>query len=317
MWSTQERKLLFRAQSEALAFVGKKKIDHSLIRVIDFSENFSEEYERLHVRDIPEISGPDCCRWISVYGLHDTKVIRDFGKTFNINNIMLKNILNTKYRPKFDEFEDYTFFSIRLLRLNNEDGTIEDDLLSILVGDGILLTFHEKPIALFAILRKQLNTAESRLRRGGVGYLLYRILDCVIENYFTVIEEIGEKVEKWDGYSTTKPSAATLDDLVKYMNAVNYLKKNIDPSYEHIFGLDVLSSKLLPDYIQPFMNDLKNHFTHVKEQIDYYNDILRDCLNIYNARVNNKIYRSLGMLSSLVAITLLTIFIAFFLAIKI
>ena len=316
MRSVHERNLLYGSKAEVLAFVGKKKIEHPLLRVIDFNETFSEEYERLHVRDIPDMSGRDCCRWISVYGLHDTQVISELGTTFKINSIILKSILNTRYRPRFQEFDDYTFLSIRLLRFNPEDGTIEDDLLSILVGDGILLTFHEKPIALFAILRKQFKTAESRLRKGGVGYLLHRILECVIDNYQTTVDEIAEKVEKWDGYYTRKPSAEHIDQLVRYMNAINYLKQNIDPAYEHIFAIDVLNSKFLPDYILPFVEDLRNHFTHVKEHIEYCNYTLQNCLNIYNARSSQKIGSQLTKLPSLFAISSLALLIEIYLLMK-
>ena len=313
MRSAHERNLLYGTQAEVLAFVGKKKVEHSLLRVIDFDETFSEEYERLHVHDIPDMSDRDCCRWISVYGLHDTEVINDLGKTFGINSIILKSILNTRYRPRFQEFDDYTFLSIRLLRFNPEDGTIEDDLLSILVGDGILLTFHEKPIAMFAILRKQFKTAESRLRKGGVGYLVHRILECVIDNYQTTVDEITEKVEKWDGYYTRKPSAEHIDQLVRYMNAVNYLKRNIDPAYEHIFAMDVLNSKFLPDYILPFVEDLRNHFTLVQEHIEHCNYTLQNCLNIYNARTTHKIYSKLSNIPSLLAISVLAVFIGVYL----
>lgn len=316
MRSIHERNLLYEPPAEALDFIGKKKIENSLLRVIDFNETFSEEYERLHVRDIPAMSGSDCCRWISVYGLHDTQVIGDLGKAFKINSIILKSVVNTRYRPRYQEFDDYIFLSIRLLRFNPGDGTIEDDLLSILVGEEILLTFHEKPIALFAVLRKQFKTAESRLRKGGVGYLLYRILECVIDSYQASVDEITGKVEEWDGFLTRKPSAEQIDQLVTHMNAVNYLKKNIDPAYEHIFAMDVLRSSVLPDYISPFMDDLRSQFRHVKEHIDYCNQTLQSCLNIYNARTGHKIIRSMTALSTLVVISLLTVVVAVYLLMK-
>lgn len=307
MGSTLERKLLFGRQLEKSAFVGKKKVETPLIRVTDFNETFVEEYDRLHVHDIPEISGAECFRWISVYGLHDTRVIRDLGKRFNINNLILKNILNTRRRPRLDDFDNYTFLSIRLLQFNSDDDTINDDLLSILIGENILLTFHERPIALFALLRKQLKTTESKLRKGGVGYLLYKILDCVIDNYSIAVDEIEEKIEKWDETLTDKPSVETLSQLVKYKKAINYLQKSVDPAYKHIFGIEVLKEKFLPDFIQPFFHDLKSHFTHVKEQIDYCNSTLINYLQFYHTRVGIRVHNYVSLLLPIAIIISLTI----------
>ena len=307
MGSTLERKLLFGRQSEESAFVGKKKVETPLIRVTDFNETFIEEYDRLHVHDIPEISGVECCRWISVYGLHDTRVIRDLSKRFDINNLILKNILNTRRRPRLDAFENYTFLSIRLLQFNSDDDTINDDLLSILIGEDILLTFHEKPIALFALLRKQLKTPESKLRKGGVGYLLYRILDCIIDNYSIAVDEIEENIEKWDESLANKPSIEALNQLVKYKKAIDYLQRRIDPAYEHIFGIEVVKEKFLPDFILPFIQDLKSHFTHVKEQIDYCNSTLINYLQIYHTRVGIRVHNCVSLLLPIAIIISLTL----------
>ena len=111
----KERSLLLGKIPDSVVFIGHKKVDTPMIRVIDFSPDSYQELERIHVRDLPEIPAHEeqqNIRWISVYGLHDAKSIEELGGLFQIDRLTLKSILNTGLRPKYDEFENYLYSRI-------------------------------------------------------------------------------------------------------------------------------------------------------------------------------------------------------------
>lgn len=297
----KERNLLLSKIPDSVVFIGHKKVETPMMRVIDFSPDSYQELERIHVRDLPEIPAHDKqqnIRWISVYGLHDSKSIEEIGRLFKIDQLTLKSILNTGLRPKYDEFEKYLYISLKLVHFNPDDNSIDSDQLGIVIGHNYLLSFHERPIDLFAPLRKQLNDPNGKLRQSGVEYLSYCLLESVADSYLQTVEQIGRKVEDLEVRLTTGATSKTLKQIVTLKKIIHYLLRISSPVCDFIGDVDPQERSLVSSYIDPFYVDLKNQFVQVKETLETYNNLLSEYSEICICRKSNQLFTTITILFS-------------------
>jgi magnesium transporter len=297
----KERHLLLGKIPDSVVFIGHKKVETPMMRVIDFSPDSYQELERIHVRDLPEIPAQEeqqNIRWISVYGLHDSKSIEELGRLFKIDQLTLKSILNTGLRPKYDEFEKYLYISLKLVHFNFDDDSVDSDQLGIVIGHNYLLSFHERPIDLFAPLRKQLKDPSGKLRQSGVEYLSYCLLESVADSYLQAVEQIGRKVEDLEARLTTGASTETLKLIVTYKKIIHYLLRTSGPVCDFIGDVDPHERSVVSPHIDPFYVDLKNQFVQVKETLETYNVLLSEYSEICICRKNNQLVTTISIFIS-------------------
>ena len=295
----KERSLLLGKIPDSVVFIGHKKVDTPMMRVIDFSPDSYQELERIHVRDLPEIPAHEeqqNIRWISVYGLHDAKSIEELGGLFQIDQLTLKSILNTGLRPKYDEFENYLYISLKLVHYNPDDNSVDSDQLGLVIGHNYLLSFHERPIDLFTPLRKQLKDPNGKLRQSGVEYLSYCLLESIADSYLQTAEQIGRKVEELEVLLTTGAASETLKQIVTYKKIIHYLLRISGPVCDFIGDVDPQERSIVSPHIDPFYVDLKNQFVQVKETLETYNALLSEYSEICICRKNNQIFSYLTII---------------------
>jgi magnesium transporter len=294
----KERHLLLGKIPDSVVFIGHKKVETPMMRVIDFSPDSYQELERIHVRDLPEIPAHEeqqNIRWISVYGLHDTRSIEELGQLFKIDQLTLKSILNTGLRPKYDEFAKYLYISLKLVHFNPDGDSVDSDQLGIVIGHNYILSFHERPIDLFAPLRKQLKDPTGKLRQSGVEYLSYCILESVADSYLQTVEQIGRKVEDLEARLTTGANTETLTQIVTYKKIIHYLLRTSSPVCDFIGDVDPQERSVASPHIDPFYVDLKNQFVQVKEALETYNVLLSEYSEICICRKNNQLFTAISI----------------------
>lgn len=248
--------------------------------------------------------------WVSVYGLHDIDTIKQLGEFFSIHPLVLEDILNTGQRPKFEEYDDYVFLVMKILRFNSESMQVQGDQLSFIIGENYLISFHEQPVDLFLPVRERIRKNRGRIRQCKSDYLAYALLDTVVDNYIICIEEIGSDVEELEEVVLEDPSPDVLGRITTFKREVNYLRKAIRPARELTISLLNCDNEIIRETTIPYLRDLKDLVSHAVEATDNYREMLSDQLGIYNTAIGNRLNEIMKILTIFAAIFIPLTFIA-------
>ena len=224
-------------------FIGDQKMDAVTIRLIAFD---NEHYVDKILPDLPSaLSYKDAqaVTWINIYGLHDTEQIKEIGEAFGLHALTLEDIVNTGQQPKVEEHDDYLFFSLKMMRYDEGAEQVNSEQLSMILGENFLLTFQERPGDVFEPVRERIRRKRGRIRSAGVDYLTYTLLDTVIDNYFFIVESLGEKIEDLDAVVLETSAKDVLPQINNYKREMNYLRKTIRPVREFVFTVNTLGCR--------------------------------------------------------------------------
>lgn len=293
-----------------LVFIGEQKVQEATIKVMDYdNENLSEK-QLQDIKDALSYKETDSVTWLNINGLHDTSLIKEVGTGFGLHPLVMEDIVNTGQRPKMEDYDDYLFFGAKMMRYDEASGEIQSEQLSMILGKNFLLTFQERPGDVFEPVRDRIRKQKGRIRKVGIDYLAYALLDTIVDNYIFIIERLGEQIEDIEGEILDNPTQDILSKINDYKREMNYLRKVIRPAREFILQLSRLDSNLIHDETIPFLKDLLDLASQSMDSIDSYRDMLSDHLNIYNTGVGNRLNEIMKVLTIFSAIFIPLTFIA-------
>ncbi len=174
-----------------LIHVGNKLTNDVKITVMNYSETVFEQVEVSTAQEAHDLNRPDCVSWINVDGLHDIKLIEELGELFGLHHLLLEDVLNTTQRPKEEDFDDYIFLTLKMLGLSPNGRDIISEQVSFVLGDGWVLSFQEQEGDIFEPMRGRLKEKVGITRKHGADFLLYRLVDTVVDHYFIIIEYLS------------------------------------------------------------------------------------------------------------------------------
>jgi len=293
-----------------LIFVGDQKVDTPSIRMFDYDAEQLQEQIIITLDECLTCKDHKTVTWININGLHDLGLIQQVGDSFDIHTLTLEDILNTEQRPKMEDYDDYLYFALKMMKYDEEKGIVISEHLSIIMGDCFLITFQERPGDVFEPVRDRIRKQKGRVRNEGVDYLAYSLMDIIVDNYIYIIERIGEQVEDIEDIILDNPDKSSLSSINTYKRELNYLRKSIRPSREFILQLSRHETDLIQDDTRPYLKDLLDLSTQAVEIIDTYRDMLTDHLEIYNTLVNNKLNEIMKVLTIFSAVFIPLTFIA-------
>jgi len=182
--------------------------------------------------------------------------------------------------------------------------------LSMILGKTFLLTFQERPGDVFEPVREWIRKHKGRIRKVGIDYLAYALLDTIVDNYIFIIERLGEQIEDIEDENLGNPTQGVLTRINNYKREMNYLRKTVRPAREFMLQLSRLDSDLIHDETVPFLKDLLDLASQAVDVIDTYREMLSDHLNIYNTGVSNRLNEIMKVLTIFSAIFIPLTFIA-------
>lgn len=279
-----------------LTFIGEARMEKSIIRVMEYDGTRLDERSVSDLREAMPAANATHCTWINIYGLHDVELIRQAGQLFGIHPLALQDVLDTDQRPEFNDMGDWLFLLVKMLRLNAKGDAVISEQLGIVLGRNYLLTFQERKGDVFEPVRERLRKQQGRIRTAGADYLMYALLDAVVDNYIHIVERLGERVEEIDD-APEDDSDEVLDRIRAGKREMNYLRKTIRPSREAIMQLAKADSDLTQDATLHFLRDLESLATRASEAIDTYRDMLSDQLNAHRAAVGMKLNEIMKLLT--------------------
>ena len=271
-------------------YTGSKKNTAPIITVIQYSSStFYEKTGSTLEACLPDenMSGP---LWINVEGLHDLSIIQKLAKQFNLHPLTVEDILNVEQRPKIEEFENYTFITIKVL-IAKPQATISFRIkqLSIILGESFVLSFQELDTTLFDQIRSRLsNDPGQRLRQQSSDYLTYRLMDAIVDDYFLVLENLGDQIEKIEERVIANPTQQNAKTIYHLKRQMLMLRRAIWPMREVISHLMHSDSNFISKFTSLYLRDLYDHTVQAIDAIEIFRDILSNMIDMYLTGLTNR-----------------------------
>lgn len=274
---------------DTLYFRGKKKAEKVFLRVIDFDANNLEESAVQTVKEVLEYQEKPTVTWFNVDGLHNIKVMEEISKGFEIDRMILADVMDTDARPKVHEYANCIYLSIKMLQQDENTHNITVENLSLILTDKVLISFQEKKGDVFEPVRERIRNNKKRIRNSGVDYLAFALLDIVVDNYIYIISVLGDKIEGLEEKLLQDPNQSVIDEINAYKRELNFLRKNINPSREMILALSKMESEFIEESTYVHYKELLANANQAAESSDSYREILSDQLNIYHTMISSKL----------------------------
>ena len=230
----------------------------------------------------------DSVTWVNVDGLQNAAVLERLSKAMGFHLLTLEDILNTDLRPKIEDYGEYLYVVAKMLEVDRESQRIRVDQLSLVLGPNYVVSIQEEAGDPFEPVRNRIRNAAGRLRRSGPDYLAHALLDLVVDQYFTVVDWVGERIEALDESVTEDERGDLMQQLYALKRAVIFLRKTIFPLRDVVSTLRNIDSDLVRESTQPYLRDLHDHVVQLADRIDTGRDLLSGLQDVYLSTLSNR-----------------------------
>ncbi len=293
-----------------LVHEGERKVEKTRITLIDYDETHFQENEVDRIEDCFPFKDKPTVTWINIDGLHDIELMEKLGTHFGIHPLVLEDILSVGQRPKMDDFDDYIFVVMRMLSYDDDNDELISEQVSLLVGSNFVISFQERIGDVFDPIRQRLRNNKGRIVKQGADYLAYSLLDIVVDNYFSILEKVGDRVEIMDEMIVDNPNPENLQEIQAMKREMIFLRKSVWPLREVVSGLERLDSKLINESTGIYLRDVYDHTIQVIDTIEALRDMISGLLDIYMSSISNKMNEVMKVLTIIATIFIPITFLA-------
>ena len=293
-----------------LVHIGERKTEKVRITLIDYDEDHLEEREVARVEEVFPFKDRPTVTWINIDGIHDVELMEKLGQHFGFHPLLLEDILNTEHRPKMDDYESYLFIVLKMLYYNDNEREIEAEQVSLILGPTFVISFQEREGDVFNFVRDRIRNKKGRIRKAGPDYLAYALIDAIVDNYFVILEKIGEVIEDTEEELVTNPTPETLRTIHSLKRGMVFLRKSVWPLREVISGLERSESPLIHESTVIYLRDLYDHTIQVIDTVENFRDMIAGMLDIYLSSLSNKMNEIMKVLTIIATIFIPLTFIA-------
>lgn len=294
-----------------LIHIGEQKAEAIEITVIDYNEAEVQEKKLKTVEECFVFKDKSSVTWINLEGIHDIQLIEKLGTCFEIHPLTLEDILNTDQRPKFDDMENYVYMVLKMLHYNNKGTDIVSEQISLILGSNFMMSFQEGLKGdVFEPLRQRIRSGKGKIRKMGADYLTYAIVDGIVDNYFAVLEKLGEQIELLEEEVVTDPNPETLKKIHYFKREMLYIRRCIWPLREVIASMAKRESELIKDATELYLRDVYDHVVQIIDSVETFREMLSSMLDIYLSSLSNRLNQVMKVLTIIATIFIPLTFLA-------
>ncbi len=293
-----------------LVHIGEKKAEKLKITVMDYDEEHFQEREIKAIEECFAFKDAPTVTWINIDGLHQIEILEKLGECYGFHPLVLEDILNTDQRPKMEDYGDYLYIVLRMLNYNDKSSEIETEQVSLILGPNFVFSFQESQSDVFNPVRERIRSGKGRIRTMGGDYLAYALLDLIVDNYFVIMEKLGETIEFLEEKLVTRPVPETLQTIHQLKRELIFLRKAVWPLREVIGGLERGELALIKETSRVYLRDVYDHAIQVIDTIETFRDMISGMLDIYLSSVSNRLNSVMKVLTIIATIFMPLTFLA-------
>ncbi|XQW83616.1 magnesium/cobalt transporter CorA [Thalassotalea piscium] len=254
-------------------------------------------------------------RWLNVSHLHPY-VINQFRQYFEFHTLAAEDVLHIPQRPRTEVFDDHIFVVLRILRFLEKDPddtlvdlTLDSEQVSLFLYDNVLITFQEKAADIWQPIRERLQNEHIRIRKNGAGYLLYTLLDAVVDHYFPVLEQYGDTLEELELEILENPTQEVLHRIHAVKRELSLLRRILWPMREVVDQL-YREDERIGEVTKPFLRDVYEHTIQIVEIIESYREMASSLTDLYMSAVSNRMNEIMKVLTIMASVFIPLTFLA-------
>ena len=294
----------------SMVFDGERKVEKTRITIFDYDESQFQEKEVQSVDECFPFKDEPTVTWVNVDGVHDVDIVEKIGGHFGIHPLVQEDIVHTGQRPKMEDFDDYLFVVIKMLFYDEEKEEVTAEQVSLIIGDRYVISFQEREGDVFEPVRERLRSRKGRIIKLGADYLAYALIDTIVDNYFSILEKTGDRIESLEEELITDPGPETLAVMQRMKREMIFLRKSIWPLREVISGLERDESPIMQESTHIFLRDVYDHTIQVIDTVEALRDMIGGMLDIYLSSVSNRMNEVMKVLTIIATIFIPLTFIA-------
>ncbi|MBL7983331.1 MAG: magnesium/cobalt transporter CorA [Flavobacteriales bacterium] len=248
--------------------------------------------------------------WLDIDGLNSERLLRSLGEQFGLHHLMLEDILNTDHRPKVEEYQDALFVVAKMISIDKETDGIDNEQICFILRKGMVISVQERPGDVLDPIRERIRNDLGRVRRAGADYLLYALLDVIVDQYFVVVESLGKRIEQLERKVLVTPGNEDLVTIQELRSNLIHVNRVVTPTRELAGRLNSLQSHLIEKPTRRYINDLQDHTVYIAETIATFREMLASLENTYHAGQNARMTQVMKLLTIISTIFIPLTFIA-------
>jgi magnesium transporter len=309
---------LFRKKKKAaglppgtLVYTGERRVEHVTVNLLDYKSNTVSERIITDPAECSALLKSDTVSWIDVEGLHETHLIQNIGESLGLHPLVMEDILNVDQRAKMEEFDNYVYIVLKMFHLKDNSSEITPEQVSIVLGKNFVATFQEGIEGdTFHEIRERIRNNKGIITKMTPDYLVYSIIDSIIDSYFSVLEKFGDRIETLEEELVNDPEKHTLTEIYRLKREMLYLRKSVWPLREAISRLERGESDLITRSTHLYLRDVYDHTINVLDTIETYRDMLSGMIDIYLSSISNRLNETMKYLALISTIFIPMTFIA-------
>jgi magnesium transporter len=292
-------------------YIGEDRVEPVNISFISYDQHSAAGPEVVQSNDVaPPVEGQNGIIWYTIDGVHDPEVLHLVGERFGLHSLVLEDIANTKQRPKIEEFDDYIFVAMKMITFDEKEKLLASEHVSLIIGKGYVLSFLENEGDVFEPIRQRIASGKGRIRKMSSDYLAYALMDAIVDNYFTVLEDIGDQIDEVEEEVVDAPTVNTLRTVHMLKRELIFLRRSVWPMREVVNTLLRDETELIRDETLIYLRDLYDHTIHVIDTVETLRDIVAGMLEVYLSSVSNKLNQVMKVLTVMSSIFIPLTFVA-------
>ncbi len=297
--------------SGTLVYTGEKTGGAVDVTLIDYNEQtFEERRVKTAAECVPYRNKPTVT-WINVDGVHDPALIESLGECFGLHRLVTEDLMSVVQRPKVEDYGDYLFVVAKMLTYDEKEAKVVTEQVGLIVGQDFLLSFQEGIQGdVFPLIRDRLRAGRGMIRKRGVDYLAYSLLDALVDGYFAVLEKLGDRIDLLEEELIARPGEAIMKQLYELKREFLFLHKAVWPLREVIASLERRESPLIQEATAPYLRDVYDHVVQAIDSVEIYRDMLSTMLDLYLSIVSYRLNEVMKVLTVIATIFMPLTFIA-------
>lgn len=279
-------------------YIGEKPQTKTRITIIDYDENRVVEKTGVSPDDCIPLKDTPTVTWINVDGVQELDVLQRLGAGFGLHPLVLEDIMNTDQRPRMEDLGDYIYVVLKMLYRRPGESDVTAEQVSIILGPNFVISFQEDAAGdVFEPIRERIRGNRGRIRKLGADYLVYRIMDAIIDNYFVILETFGQEIEQLEDKVVDRRAPPVVRALHNSRNEMLLFRKMVWPVRELISGLQHTESPLVKEDTCIFLRDVYEHVVQVIDNAETLRELLASLLELYLSSISNRLNEIMKVLA--------------------
>ena len=285
----------------SLVYVGPRS-GPVTITLMDFDAQRLEERTLTSIADALAYKDRDSVTWINFDGIHDVALIAEVGKVFDLHPLVLEDITHARQRPKLEDHGNCLYLTFAMIWQRDPGAPIEVEQISAILSRHYVLTFQEDPGDIFDPIRTRIREGKGRVRQMGNDYLMYCLLDTVVDHYLLMLDQLSEEIGQLEDELLDGARREHLVRLHSLKRDLLVLRRLVGPLREVCGALEREDLSPITKTTRLFARDLYDHVIRVQEQLESLRELLASLHDVYVSLIGNRtneVMKTLALISTI------------------